>query len=193
MSESEDRRLSVALFRQTAAVPLLQADYSSGSTEPLRNQVAPGHCDNIRFSKAIIGPSTISRWKRLPRADGLEGLRDAIGRCGHPQPRHVCPSKVSISNRRRLICATRPHRAATASSGAASPPDAMRRPLNLIRPRQIATRTHAHCERYRVPGPAQEFDRRCPARGYHVFVFCQPLRPAASAVLWPLTPITGAQ
>ncbi len=149
MPESEDRRLSVALFRHIAVLPLLQGDHASGDQRLLRNHLAIGHCAKLRPSGAIISPSTIYRREWLHRAGRL--------------------SQVPICNRLRRIRATRLQPTATTSNGNIFRPVAAMLLPNVSRPRQVAPVGYPDDGPYLVTGPAREF-RVYSEQGNHVFL-----------------------
>jgi putative transposase len=79
MSDSEDRRTEIALFRYTLILPLLRGEYPPGGKEQLRRQIAAGHYDIPHSSRRAVSSTTIARWERLYREHGFDGLK--------PQPR----------------------------------------------------------------------------------------------------------
>ena len=69
MTDSEDRRTEIALFRYTLILPLLRGDYPPGGKQKLRaeppRQIASRHHDIPHSSRSTVSPSTLARWERL--------------------------------------------------------------------------------------------------------------------------------
>jgi transposase InsO family protein len=79
MSDSEDRRVEIALFRYTLILPLLRGACPPGGKERLRRQIAAGRYDIPCSSRYAVSPTTLARWERLYHEHGFDGLK--------PQPR----------------------------------------------------------------------------------------------------------
>ena len=79
MSESEDRRTEIALFRYTLILPLCRGEYPPGGKQALREQLASRSYDIPHSSRSTVSPSTLARWERRYRQAGFAGLK--------PQPR----------------------------------------------------------------------------------------------------------
>jgi transposase InsO family protein len=75
MSDAEDRRTEIALFRYTLILPFLRGEYPPGGKQRLREQVASRHYDIPNSSRATVSPSTLARWERLYRRHGFDGLK----------------------------------------------------------------------------------------------------------------------
>ena len=54
MSDSENRRTEIALFRYTLVLPLLRGEYPPGGKEQLRRQIAAGHYDAPEIAAADV-------------------------------------------------------------------------------------------------------------------------------------------
>lgn len=79
MSESEDRRTEIALFRYTLILPLCRGEYPPGGKQALREQLASRHYAIPYSSRSTVSPTTLARWERRYRQAGFAGLK--------PQPR----------------------------------------------------------------------------------------------------------
>ncbi len=75
MSQSEDRRTEVALFRYTLILPLVRGEHPPGGKQRLRKQIASRHYQIPYSSRSTVSPSTLARWERLYRKDGFDGLK----------------------------------------------------------------------------------------------------------------------
>jgi transposase InsO family protein len=75
MSNAEDRRTEIALFRYTLILPFLRDEYPPGGKQRLREQIASRHYDIPNASRSTVSPSTLARWERLYREDGFHGLK----------------------------------------------------------------------------------------------------------------------
>jgi len=90
MSNPEDRRTEIALFRYTLILPLLRGEYLPGGKEKLRQQIAAGHYDIPYSSRRTVSPTTLARWERLYQQKGFDGLK--------PQPRRDGGQSRAISS-----------------------------------------------------------------------------------------------
>jgi putative transposase len=79
MSEPEDRRTEIALFRYTLILPLIRGEYPPGSKDRLRQQIADRHYDIPYSSRSSVSTTTLTRWEHLYQQHGFDGLK--------PQPR----------------------------------------------------------------------------------------------------------
>lgn len=75
MSEFEDRRTKVALFRYTLILPLVRGEFPPGGKERLREQIAGRHYDIPCSSHSTISTSTLARWERTYQAGGFDALK----------------------------------------------------------------------------------------------------------------------
>ncbi len=75
MSNAEDRRTEIALFRYTLILPFLRDEYPPGGKQRLREQIASRHYDVPNSSRSTVSPSTLARWERIYRQDGFDGLK----------------------------------------------------------------------------------------------------------------------
>ena len=75
MSESEDRRTEIALFRNTLILPLCRGEYPPGGKQALREQLASRHYDIPYSSRSTVSPATLARWERRYRQAGFAGLK----------------------------------------------------------------------------------------------------------------------
>ena len=89
MSDSQDRRTEVALFRYTLILPLIRGEYPPGGKDKLRQQIASRHCDIPYSSRRSVSSSTLARWERIYQERGFDGLK--------PQPRSDRGSCRAIS------------------------------------------------------------------------------------------------
>ncbi len=90
MSNSEDRRTEIALFRYTLIIPLIRGEYPPGGKQKLRQKIAAGHYDIPHSSRRSVSASTLARWERLYRKHGFDGLK--------PQPRRDKSQTRAISS-----------------------------------------------------------------------------------------------
>jgi transposase InsO family protein len=108
MSNAEDRRTEIALFRYTLILPFLRGEYPPGGKQRLREQIASRHYDIPHASRSTVSPSTLARWERLYRQDGFEGLK--------PKPRSDRGQSRAISeetlDRAEALRREQPHRSA---------------------------------------------------------------------------------
>jgi len=79
MSEPEDRRTEIALFRYTLILPLIRGEYPPGGKDRLRQQIADRHYDIPYSSRRTVSTTTLARWEHLYQQQGFDGLK--------PQPR----------------------------------------------------------------------------------------------------------
>jgi putative transposase len=79
MSDSEDRRTKIALFRYTLILPLIRGEHSPGGKERLRQQIADRYHDIPYSSRRTLSTTTLARWERIYQEQGFDGLK--------PQPR----------------------------------------------------------------------------------------------------------
>ena len=59
MSNSEDRRTEIALFRYTLIIPLIRGEYAPGGKEKLRQKIAAGYHDIPHSSRRSVSASTL--------------------------------------------------------------------------------------------------------------------------------------
>jgi len=108
MSDAEDRRTEIALFRYTLILPFLRGEYPPGGKQRLREQVASRHYDILNSSRSTVSSSTLARWERLYRQDGFDGLK--------PKPRSDRGQSRAISeetlDRAETLKREQPHRSA---------------------------------------------------------------------------------
>ncbi len=108
MSDTEDRRTEIALFRYTLILPFLRGEYPPGGKQRLREQIASRHYDIPHASRSTISPSTLARWERIYRGGGFDGLK--------PQPRSDRGQSRAISeetlDRAEILKCEQPHRSA---------------------------------------------------------------------------------
>ena len=79
MSDSEDRRTQIALFRYSLILPLIRGEFPPGGKDRLRQQIASRHYDIPFSSRHSVSPSTLARWEYTYILYGFDGLK--------PQPR----------------------------------------------------------------------------------------------------------
>jgi len=89
MSNSEEKRTEIALFRYTLILPLLRGEYPPGGKEQRRRQIAAQQHDIPCSSRHTISTSTLARWERIYQEKGFEGLK--------PQPRSDCGQSRVLS------------------------------------------------------------------------------------------------
>ena len=108
MSNTEDQRTEIALFRYTLILPFLRDEYPPGGKQRLREQIASRHYDIPNASRSTVSPSTLARWERLYRQDGFDGLK--------PKPRSDRGQSRAISeetlDRAETLKREQPHRSA---------------------------------------------------------------------------------
>ena len=75
MSDSQDRLTKIALFRYTLILPLLRGEYPPGGKQKLRKKIAAGHYQIPYSSRRTVSVSTLTRWERLYRLQGFDGLK----------------------------------------------------------------------------------------------------------------------
>ena len=93
MSDPEDRRVAIALFRYTLILPLLRGEYPPGGKEQLRRQIAAGRYDIPCSSRSAVSPTTLARWERLYQEHGFDGLKPQPRR-DKGQPRALSPQTL---------------------------------------------------------------------------------------------------
>jgi transposase InsO family protein len=108
MSDAEDRRTEIALFRYTLILPFLRGEHPPGGKQRLREQVASRHYDIPHSSRSTFSSSTLARWERFYRQDGFEGLKPKP-RSDRGQPRAI--SKETL-DRAETLKREQPHRSA---------------------------------------------------------------------------------
>ena len=79
MSNPEDKRTEIALFRYTLILPLLRGEHPPGGKEQRRRQIAVKQHDIPCSSRHTVSTTTLARWERIYQGKGFEGLK--------PQPR----------------------------------------------------------------------------------------------------------
>ncbi len=79
MSNTEDKRTTIALFRYTLILPFLRDQYPAGGKGKLRQQIADQQHDIPYSTRHSISAVTLARWERIYRQHGFDGLK--------PQPR----------------------------------------------------------------------------------------------------------
>ena len=108
MSEAEDQRTEIALFRYTLILPFLRGEYPPGGKQKLHQQIACRHYDIPHTSRSTVSPSTLARWERLYLQDGFDGLK--------PKPRSDRGQSRAISeetlDRAETLKREQPHRSA---------------------------------------------------------------------------------
>ena len=75
MSQSENRRTEIALFRYTLILPLIRGEYPPGGKQRLREQIASCYHDIPHSSRSTVSPSTLARWERLYGEARFDGLK----------------------------------------------------------------------------------------------------------------------
>lgn len=75
MSDSEDRRTEIALFRYTLILPLIRGQYPPGGKDTLRQQIARRRYDIPYSSRRSVSVTTLARWERIYRERGFDGLK----------------------------------------------------------------------------------------------------------------------
>jgi transposase InsO family protein len=108
MSDTEDRRTEIALFRYTLILPFLRGEYPPGGKQRLREQVASRHSDIPNSSRSTVSPSTLARWERLYRQEGFDGLKPKP-RSDHGQSRAISEETL---DRAETLKREQPHRSA---------------------------------------------------------------------------------
>jgi len=108
MTNTEDRRTEIALFRYTLILPLVRGDYPPGGKQKLREQIASRHHDIPHSSRSTVSPSTLARWEHLYLQDGFDGLKPKP-RSDRGQPRAI--SKETLA-RAETLKREQPHRSA---------------------------------------------------------------------------------
>jgi len=88
MTNAENRRTEIALFRYTLILPLVRGDYPPGGKQKLREQIASRHHDIPYSSRSTVSPSTLARWERLYLKDDFDGLKPKP-RSDRGQPRAI--------------------------------------------------------------------------------------------------------
>ena len=108
MSDAEDRRTEIALFRYTLILPFLRGEHPPGGKQRLREQIASRHYDIPNSFRSTVSSSALARWERLYRQDGFEGLKPKP-RSDRGQPRAI--SKETL-DRAETLKREQPHRSA---------------------------------------------------------------------------------
>ena len=106
MSESEDRRTEIALFRYTLVLPFLRGEYPPGGKQRLREQIASRQYHIPHSSSPTVSPSTLARWERLYREGGFDALKPKP-RSDRGEPRAI--SKGTL-DRAETLKREQPHR-----------------------------------------------------------------------------------
>jgi transposase InsO family protein len=108
MSDAEDRRTEIALFRYTLILPFLRGEYPPGGKQRLREQIASRHYHIPHASRSTVSPSTLARWERLYLQDGFDGLKPKP-RSDRGQPRAISEETL---DRAETLKREQPHRSA---------------------------------------------------------------------------------
>jgi putative transposase len=92
-TDSQDRRIEIALFRYTLILPLLRGEYAPRGKDQLRRQIAAQHYDIPYSSRHTVSVPTLARWERRYRKGGFEGLKP-LARTDKGKPRSISPETL---------------------------------------------------------------------------------------------------
>ena len=162
MSDSEDRRTEIALFRYTLILPCVRGEYPPGGKQELRERIIGRHYDFPHSSRSTVSASTLARWERLYRKDGFDGLK--------PKPRSDRGRSRSISgetlDRAETLKREQPRRSARSiikilSLDRTNPiPEGRIAPRTLRRHLALRDATSAQLLNEQRPKPYRRFERK---------------------------------
>ena len=162
MSDSEDRRTEIALFRYTLILPCVRGEYPPGGKQELRERIIGRHYDFPHSSRSTVSASTLARWERLYRKDGFDGLK--------PKPRSDRGRSRSISgetlDRAETLKREQPRRSARSiikilSLDRTNPiPEGRIAPRTLCRHLALRDATSAQLLNEQRPKPYRRFERK---------------------------------